>query len=165
MVSFGGYRIEVNRLTGAARFEPSIVPFPEYVNDAALADVDGDGDRDLLLAGHRKVTVLANEGGGRFASAKTLPGGRDNSFVAAGDLDGDGDLDVVAGVLPGDESDGAVWAWENKGADGWSDAGRVGRTVERLVAADLTGDGRADLVPGNRLAGSLSSTVLVAWAC
>jgi hypothetical protein len=166
VVSFGGgYRIEVNRLTAPARFESSTVPVPGYVNDAALADVDGDGDLDLLLAGHRKVTVLANEGGGRFSAAKTLPGGRDNSFVTGGDLDGDGDLDVVTGVLPADEFDGGVWAWENKGADGWSDGGHVGRTVERLVAADLTGDGRADLVPGNRPAGSLSSTLLLARAC
>lgn len=49
----------------------------------------------------------------------------------------------------GEEGAGGVWAWEDKGADRWSDAGRIGSTAGRGIAADLTGDGRADLVTGS----------------
>lgn len=153
LVSFDGYGgVEVHRVTGQAQIESSRVPFPEYLTDVAVADLDGDGDGDLILGSTAKVVLMTNGGGGRFSSVRTLSGGRDNRPVTAGDLDGDGDLDVIAVDGPsGEEAAGGVWAWENKGAGRWSEAGRIGSTVGRGIAADLTGDGRADLVTGSSL--------------
>jgi hypothetical protein len=63
---------------------------------ALLADLDGDGDLDLVVNSIGGGTHLyLNDGRGRFtASASVLNPGRGGSSVAAGDFDGDGDLDL-----------------------------------------------------------------------
>ena len=159
VLSFAGYGgVGVHRITGQAHVETSQAPFAEYLTDVAVADLDGDGDGDLIAAGISKVVLMTNDGGGRFSPVRTLSGGRDNRPVTAGDLDGDGDVDVLAVDGPsGEEVTGGVWAWENKGAGRWSDAGRIGSTGGDAVAADLTGDHRVDVVTG--------SSVLVARPC
>jgi hypothetical protein len=41
--------------------------------------------------------------------------------------------------------------WENLGRGQWSDAARIDTSYGRVIVADLTGDGRADVVSGSRL--------------
>jgi hypothetical protein len=60
-------------------------------------DMDGDGDGDLILGGWQAahaVGMLLNDGQGGFRAQYYATGGL-NSRVDAGDLDGDGDRDVV----------------------------------------------------------------------
>ena len=63
------------------------------------ADVDGDGDLDVLLGNSGSPSrVLLNAGGGTFPTSTTLPGGSaSTASIAAADVDGDGDLDVLLG--------------------------------------------------------------------
>ena len=67
--------------------------------DVAFADVDGDRALDLLFANSRSPNRLyMNDGAGRFTDATTthMPASVDDSYDAGvGDLDGDGDPDVV----------------------------------------------------------------------
>ncbi len=69
------------------------------VNAAVFADLDNDGDQDLLLAGLTIDSRLYRNDGGRFAEA-TPPGGLGGPLAAtaaAADYDNDGDLDLYLG--------------------------------------------------------------------
>jgi hypothetical protein len=73
----------------------------------ALADVDGDGDLDLYVGNSKtggnvqaQDFLWLNDGTGRFSDVTTARLPADDDFteaLAAGDVDGDGDVDVVLG--------------------------------------------------------------------
>jgi hypothetical protein len=82
-----------------------------------MHDFDLDGDLDLaVFNGHvypqadlpgtdtshaQRAQLLLNDGKLRFAESPLLPGARVSRACAAGDLDGDGDVDLVATRLDG----------------------------------------------------------------
>lgn len=88
----------------AGKFNEVIIPsFNELgmITTGALADIDNDGDQDIIVAGEwMPITVLVNTQG-RFENA-TRNYGLDNSsglwhHLEVVDLDGDGKLDIIGG--------------------------------------------------------------------
>lgn len=67
-----------------------------YATGTALADIDGDGDLDLLVGSVSKgVALYVNDGRGHFTRRdRTLEVGKGNTTLALADIDGDGDLDL-----------------------------------------------------------------------
>jgi len=80
--------------TRAAGIEPCCA-----VTAVLLADLDADGDADLITASHGgALKVYANDGHGKFSRVQSVPAQHGNwSTLAAADFDHDGDLDIFVG--------------------------------------------------------------------
>jgi hypothetical protein len=137
------------------------------VQRLAVADVDGDGRPDLILAGREVLLNRPDPVGDRalfftpIESGLVGPGsGGVASFV---DLDGDGRLDAVsipsfdakareARAASGDDAPPA-W-WQRGRGDGTFEApipipALAPRSVAAIAAGDVDRDGRTDLLVGN----------------
>lgn len=80
----------------------------------AVADVDGDGKDDVLLADAKQIVWYRNPTWQKFVMVEQLTA-RDNVCIAARDLDGDGKAEVAVGAQwnPGDTTNsGAVFLLE-----------------------------------------------------
>lgn len=122
----------------------------------ALADLDGDGDLDALVTnglrstGARPSQVFWNDGTGQFTDSGQQLNETLGAELAVGDLDGDGDLDVVVANmdLPNE-------VWLNDGSGTFTDSGlRLGEVPPRGHSTkpslgDLDGDGDLDLFIGD----------------
>ena len=68
-----------------------------YGFGCVAGDIDGDGDRDLFVAGYGSNRLYVNRGDGRFeerAKAAGVEGGGWSTSATLFDADGDGDLDL-----------------------------------------------------------------------
>ncbi|MEM7202229.1 MAG: VCBS repeat-containing protein [Planctomycetota bacterium] len=131
----------------------------------AMGDVDGDGDPDLVFANndtirptpHRNRLYL-NDGTGVFSNGtEQLPLDGDPTFaVTFGDVDRDGDLDLVFANYPvRNVAPQKSKLYLNDGAGNFSDATAaflpdvVDEKVAAVTMADVDGDGDLDLVFAN----------------
>ena len=118
------------------------------VRSVYAADVDDDGDLDVLGAGSfSDITWWENDdGSGTSWTEHTVDGSFDGAYsVYAADVDGDDDLDVLGAAYIADDitwwenTDGSGTSWTENTVDGSFDgAGSV-------YAADVDGDGDMDV--------------------
>ncbi|MBX3458488.1 MAG: VCBS repeat-containing protein [Planctomycetes bacterium] len=122
-----------------------------WTEDAALADLDGDGDLDVVLvrgSGYgAQDTIHMGNGNGTFGAAINLGGSGTITYsVQVGDITGDGHPDIVVG-----SSDGVLW-YANNGQGQFGNGQYIGSTAGKLVGAlelgDMDGDGDLDIAMG-----------------
>ncbi|MBI2389585.1 MAG: VCBS repeat-containing protein [Deltaproteobacteria bacterium] len=122
----------------------------------ALADLNKDGKLDSLALASLTpdlAVMLGNGLGGFGASTKYTVnnGGGDTGGIGTGDLDGDGNLDVVAGSSSGVLS---VLRGSATGALGAPTSYSSGTTANTsVVLADVSGDGKLDVLVGGNSPG------------
>ncbi len=109
-----------------------------------LADLDQDGSTDVACAGETALWVLRNAGDGLFAPPDFYPVDRDTWWIATGDFDGDGALDLVTSSTFTEQ----VIVLLNDGSGGFSNRFKLD-VLHRswsVVTGDFNSDGYADLV-------------------
>jgi hypothetical protein len=150
-------------LSGDRLFKPAQgYPSGGAPSSVAIADVNGDGKPDLILANPRTcyfcgnpggVGVLLGNGGGTFNSVQTYSvGGYEPESVAVADVNGDGKLDIlvtggcvfcdagVLGVLLGN-GDGTFQAVQTYALGS--------RVPDSMAVGDFNNDGKPDVAVSN----------------
>ena len=119
------------------------------------ADVDGDGDLDVLSASYEddKIAWYENtDGAGSFGSQQVISTAADDATsVFAADLDGDGDLDVLSASAVDDK---IAWYENTDGAGSFGSQQVISTAADgarSVFAADVDGDGDLDVLSASRL--------------
>ena len=116
----------------------------------ALSDVDDDGDLDLAVGNRGEQgepnQLFVNDGSGRFTLAWLSPDLKPTTALAWGDMDGDGDLDLVAG-----NADDLDVVYRNDGQAGFAfvTLDTATHTTTGVAWTDLDGDDDLDIVAAN----------------
>lgn len=157
-------RFIVSPTCGNGTLDPGEFCFEEVITesamngpeDVALGDLNGDGNLDVMANGTTtQVSIWLGNGNGTFGDRVSYTYRVDDYFggpigVAAGDMDGDGDADVVG--LLGNESDGGISI--RRGVD---DATPV---LDPLISR-LSGVSPVDLFVGDAITDNAGDEVVV----
>ena len=116
-----------------------------------FGDVDNDGKADLV-ATHgfhdNNIVILRGNGSGGYAALSTATVVGEPESAALGDVNGDGNLDIVTANLAG--STVAILIGNGDGTFKAPVTAAVGANPVAIAPADLNGDGRLDIVTANQ---------------
>ncbi|HMJ07067.1 MAG TPA: VCBS repeat-containing protein, partial [Chthoniobacterales bacterium] len=146
-----GVCVMMNNGTGG--FGPAVLyPAGQATNALAAADVNGDGNVDVLTTDSysNAVTVRLNPGNGTFPVIPADFAGSGQFFQDAADIDGDGDLDIFTSGPHPSADDGAIM--RNNGSGRFTSRTVIHNGFDGVSAGvlrDLNGDRKPDLLFNN----------------
>lgn len=116
------------------------------VYDLEKADVDGDGNPDLVVSGYSELAVFLNDGSGSFSGPNYITrDGNDIEDIELADVNGNGSPDIVTLHQYSDEL--IVYANDSNGQFSASDTTNSSYDIANdFETADMNGDGSRDLV-------------------
>lgn len=149
-----------------ATSQPNIVNV--YAGAAEFADVDNDGDMDLLITGNTSssaatANLYLNDGIGNFSIASSTPFETSNGGdIDFGDIDGDNDLDLI---MTGNDASGNVFSklYTNSGTGSFTlVTGTIftGVNSSSTEFIDVDNDGDLDLLICGANSSDVSTTKL-----
>ncbi len=136
-----------------------------FINSLLATDLNGDGKVDLICALTTgspnyvgRLLVFTNSGGGIFVSNATLIVSNNPVSVAAADINGDGALDLISANPGGLPNYHTLSILTNNGSGiFYSNATlNVGSGVNCVIALDVNGDDKVDLITANFYDNTLS---------
>lgn len=141
---------------GDGSFElPVVTEVGTDTKDIAVGDWNGDGKQDLAASGYGAIRLLLSDGDGSFTARGDYP--RGGNSIAAGDLDRDGNLDLVVAT-------GALLVFLGNGDGTFESSGEFSATLwtDFVALVDLNGDGDLDIAASAECPHTLaySSTLL-----
>jgi|SRR5665213_2485484 len=142
-------------------------PVGIYPISVAVADVNGDSNLDLIVANWESsppiLTVLTNNGTGNFGSNATLTVADHPVSVVAADVNGDGKMDLICADYGPYGIDNRLSIFTNNGTGGFkleANLTTAGEGAACVVAADVNGDGKMDLICADAVGGPPYLSVL-----
>ena len=124
--------------------------------DATTGDVNNDGIVDIVGIGANSINVRLGIGDGTFSAATSYTASGVTA-LALGDINNDGTLDIVS--VAGSN----LTTWVNSGSGGYTATSTTTSSVGPIdvAIADVTGDGKNDLVASGANSGSGAVSVRV----
>ena len=142
---------------------PTYFPVGGQPRNITVGDFNGDGKPDVAVTiggfgPPGRLSILLNNGAGAFGAPNLITLAGDPYLAVLGDLNNDGELDIVTGLFTG-TTDGKVAVLLGDGAGGFSQApnspfSTFSPGASLVVIGDFNEDGNRDLAVPNTSGGA-----------